>query len=192
MARIDLAFIRPMTEFATHRILESSWYFRPNPSATMAAARMKPVEQDPLQQPIGLIRREPDQRTETRQSPPKRAGPADKALASQTTARGPLSWRSPRERSHLYILRLYSARRCCTFNEGIRGGSYGKQSRAPAPKKKSPAVNQRLLKELQKYLANSPAEILGHIEAPAYCCSDGTVALVKIDRGRSGPGSLSA
>jgi hypothetical protein len=49
--------------------------------------------------------------------------------------------------------------------------------------KRSPAVDRRLLKELQTYLANTPTEVLGHLAAPAYCCGDGTVALVKIDRG---------
>jgi hypothetical protein len=57
---------------------------------------------------------------------------------------------------------------------------------AAAPKK-SPAVNRRLVAELQKYLADAPAEVLGHIEAPAFCCGNGTVALVKIDKGDPEP-----
>jgi hypothetical protein len=54
---------------------------------------------------------------------------------------------------------------------------------------KSPSVNRRLVKELEKYLANTPAEVVGHIEAPAYCCGNGTVALVKIDKGDPAPKS---
>jgi hypothetical protein len=61
-----------------------------------------------------------------------------------------------------------------------------KSSQAEAVKK-APSVNLRLVKELQKYLANTPTEVLGHIEAPAYCCGNGTVALVKIDRGDPAP-----
>ena len=52
-----------------------------------------------------------------------------------------------------------------------------------APPKKSPAVDRRLVKELEKYLANAPAVVLGHVAAPAMCCGNGTVALVKIDKG---------
>lgn len=55
------------------------------------------------------------------------------------------------------------------------------------PPKKSPAVNRKLIAELKKYLADTPAEVVGHIEAPAYCCGNGTVALVKIDKGDPGP-----
>jgi hypothetical protein len=50
--------------------------------------------------------------------------------------------------------------------------------------KKSPAVDRRLVKELASYLADTPTEVLGHLAVPAYCCGNGTVALVKIDKGR--------
>lgn len=56
-----------------------------------------------------------------------------------------------------------------------------------ATPKKSPAVSRRLIAELQKYLADVPAEVIGHIEAPSYCCGNGTVALVKIDKGDPEP-----
>jgi len=65
-----------------------------------------------------------------------------------------------------------------------------RKRRIPMPKsprafsKKSIAVDRRLLKELEKYLANTPTEVLGHLAAPAYCCGNGTVGLVKIDKGR--------
>jgi hypothetical protein len=49
--------------------------------------------------------------------------------------------------------------------------------------KKSPAVDKKLVKELQTYLANTPTEVLGHLAVPAFCCGNGTVALVKIDKG---------
>lgn len=52
-----------------------------------------------------------------------------------------------------------------------------------APPKKTAAVNRRLVNELKKYLADTPTEVVGHIEATAYCCGNGTVALVKIDKG---------
>lgn len=58
---------------------------------------------------------------------------------------------------------------------------------ASEPPKKSAAVNRRLVNELKKYLADTPAEVVGHIEAPAYCCGNGTVALVKIDKGDPAP-----
>jgi|GraSoiStandDraft_24_1057298.scaffolds.fasta_scaffold135627_2 hypothetical protein len=58
------------------------------------------------------------------------------------------------------------------------------KSAKKASTKKTPAVDRRLLKELQKYLADTPTEVLGHIAVPAYCCGNGTVALVKIDKGR--------
>jgi hypothetical protein len=31
---------------------------------------------------------------------------------------------------------------------------------------------------------NKGVEVLGHLAVPAYCCGNGTVALVKIDKGR--------
>lgn len=61
------------------------------------------------------------------------------------------------------------------------------KSAATEAPKKSPAVNRRLIADLKKYLADAPAEVLGHIEAPAYCCGNGTVALVKIDKGDPAP-----
>ncbi|MCM3900564.1 MAG: hypothetical protein ND866_02550 [Pyrinomonadaceae bacterium] len=52
-------------------------------------------------------------------------------------------------------------------------------------RKKTPAVDRRLVKELQTLLKeNKGVEVLGHLAVPAYCCGNGTVALVKIDKGR--------
>jgi len=49
--------------------------------------------------------------------------------------------------------------------------------------KKSPAVDRRLVKELQSMLAEQKGvEVLGHIAVPAYCCGNGTVAVVKIQQ----------
>jgi hypothetical protein len=51
-----------------------------------------------------------------------------------------------------------------------------------AVKRKSPAVDR---KELQTMLKGQKGiDVLGHLAVPAYCCGNGTVALVKIDRGR--------
>jgi hypothetical protein len=59
------------------------------------------------------------------------------------------------------------------------------KSARKAPPKKSPSVDRKLVKELKTYLANTPTEVLGHLAVPAYCCGNGTVALVKLDKGRS-------
>jgi len=54
-------------------------------------------------------------------------------------------------------------------------------SKRPA---KSSAVDKRLVRELQKLLkGNKDLEVLGHLATTAFCCGDGTVALVKIDKG---------
>lgn len=52
-------------------------------------------------------------------------------------------------------------------------------------KAKSIAVDRKLVKELQTVLKGKPGiEVVGHLAATAYCCGNGTVALVKIDKGR--------
>jgi hypothetical protein len=49
---------------------------------------------------------------------------------------------------------------------------------------KKPGVSRRLVAELKALLKDQKGiEVLGHIESPALCCSGGTVAVVKIDRG---------
>jgi hypothetical protein len=54
-----------------------------------------------------------------------------------------------------------------------------------AVKRKSPAVDRKLVKELQTMLKGQKGiDVLGHLAVPSYCCGNGTVALVKIDRGR--------
>lgn len=55
-----------------------------------------------------------------------------------------------------------------------------KAAQTPAQRHK---VNQSLVKELQTLLKDVPVEVLGYIESAASCCGNGTVALVKIDRG---------
>ena len=51
--------------------------------------------------------------------------------------------------------------------------------------KRSPAVDRRLVKQLQQLLKGQKGvEVVGHLAVPAYCCGNGTVALVKIDQGR--------
>jgi hypothetical protein len=45
----------------------------------------------------------------------------------------------------------------------------------------TPGKNQELVNHLKKLVKDIPVEVLGHIEAHALCCGDGTVALVKIE-----------
>lgn len=50
--------------------------------------------------------------------------------------------------------------------------------------KKSPSVDRRLVKDLQKLLKDHKGiEVLGHLAVPSYCCGNGTVAIVKVDKG---------
>jgi hypothetical protein len=52
-------------------------------------------------------------------------------------------------------------------------------------RKKSPAIDRKLVKELQTLLkGNKGIEVLGHLGVAANCCGNGTVALVRIDKGR--------
>jgi hypothetical protein len=52
-------------------------------------------------------------------------------------------------------------------------------------KAKSIAIDRRLVKELQTVLKGKPGiDVIGHLAVPSYCCGNGTVALVKIDKGR--------
>jgi hypothetical protein len=44
-----------------------------------------------------------------------------------------------------------------------------------------------LVAELKKMVKDLPIEVLGHIEAPALCCGNGTVAVVKVDKGDPAP-----
>ncbi len=56
---------------------------------------------------------------------------------------------------------------------------------ATPAKTKSVSVDRKLVKELRTVLKGKPGvEVIGHLAVPAYCCSNGTVALVKIDKGR--------
>jgi hypothetical protein len=42
-------------------------------------------------------------------------------------------------------------------------------------------VNERVVTELRRLLKGISVEVLGHLEAPALCCSGGTVAIVRVD-----------
>lgn len=59
-----------------------------------------------------------------------------------------------------------------------------------ATKRKSPRVNRKLVTEMKKLLKPLPIEVIGHIESEAYCCRNGTVALVKIDQSKVLPAPL--
>jgi hypothetical protein len=49
-------------------------------------------------------------------------------------------------------------------------------------KGKNPKITRSLMAEMQKLLKPLPIEVIGHINSDAYCCRNGTVALVKIDQ----------
>jgi hypothetical protein len=61
----------------------------------------------------------------------------------------------------------------------------------PDKKHQTPAeraqINESVVNHLKALVKNLPIEVLGHIEAPALCCSGGTVALVKVDQGDPAP-----
>jgi siroheme synthase (precorrin-2 oxidase/ferrochelatase) len=57
-------------------------------------------------------------------------------------------------------------------------------------KGKSPKLTRTLMAEMKKLLKPLPIEVIGHIESEAYCCRNGTVALVKIDQSRVMPAPL--
>ena len=48
-------------------------------------------------------------------------------------------------------------------------------------------ISHALVSEVKRMLSGLPLEVLGHIESVADCCSGGTVAIVKIDRGDPAP-----
>lgn len=53
--------------------------------------------------------------------------------------------------------------------------------------KKPASIDRKLVKELQTLLKDEEGiEVVGHLAVPAYCCGNGTVALVKVDRGEPG------
>ena len=47
--------------------------------------------------------------------------------------------------------------------------------------------NKKLVADLKRLVKDLPIEVLGHVDAPALCCSSGTVAIVKIDKGDPAP-----
>jgi hypothetical protein len=52
--------------------------------------------------------------------------------------------------------------------------------------KKPASVDRKLVKELQTLLKDKKGiEVLGHLAVPSVCCGNGTVALVKIDKGET-------
>ena len=42
-------------------------------------------------------------------------------------------------------------------------------------------VSERVILRVRELLKNVPIEVIGHMDSQALCCSDGTVALVKVD-----------
>jgi hypothetical protein len=48
-------------------------------------------------------------------------------------------------------------------------------------------ISEAALKRLKELTKNLPVEVLGHVEMPAACCGNGTVALVKVDTGDPAP-----
>lgn len=42
-------------------------------------------------------------------------------------------------------------------------------------------VGEKVVHKLRQSLKDKPIEVIGHLESTAYCCRNGTVALVKID-----------
>jgi hypothetical protein len=62
-----------------------------------------------------------------------------------------------------------------------------KAKKAFRSSKKSPAINKALIAEVTKLVEPLNLEVLGHVESEALCCRNGTVALVKIDRGDPAP-----
>ncbi len=42
-------------------------------------------------------------------------------------------------------------------------------------------INEKAVYNLRQVLKNKPLEVIGHIDSLAYCCRNGTVAIVKVD-----------
>jgi hypothetical protein len=42
-------------------------------------------------------------------------------------------------------------------------------------------IGERVIFRVRELLKNLPLEVMGHLESRAYCCGNGTVALVKMD-----------
>jgi hypothetical protein len=50
------------------------------------------------------------------------------------------------------------------------------------------AIDRKLVAEVRQLLQNQKElEVIGHIDSAAVCCRNGTVAIVKIDKGRPLP-----
>jgi hypothetical protein len=61
------------------------------------------------------------------------------------------------------------------------GGKKGKGDITPT---KRAEVNHRLVEKLKELVKDLPVEVIGHIDSPAICCRNGTVAIVEIDGDR--------
>ncbi len=59
-----------------------------------------------------------------------------------------------------------------------------KERQSPADRAK---ISNEIVEHLRGLVKNLPVEVLGHIEARGVCCGNGTVAIVKIDRGDPPP-----
>ncbi len=42
-------------------------------------------------------------------------------------------------------------------------------------------IGEEAVSKLRSILKDKPLDVLGHIESVAYCCRNGTVAIVKVD-----------
>lgn len=50
---------------------------------------------------------------------------------------------------------------------------------------KAVAIDRKLVNDLRRMLKDQPGvDVVGHVAVPAWCCGNGTVALVKIEKGR--------
>ena len=42
-------------------------------------------------------------------------------------------------------------------------------------------IGEKAIYELRRVLKTKPLDVIGHIDSTAYCCRNGTVAIVKVD-----------
>ena len=42
-------------------------------------------------------------------------------------------------------------------------------------------ISEKAIYKLRAVLKDKPLEVIGHLDSAAYCCRNGTVALVKVD-----------
>jgi hypothetical protein len=42
-------------------------------------------------------------------------------------------------------------------------------------------IGEKAIYELRRVMKDKPVDVIGHIDSTAYCCGNGTVAIVKVD-----------